>query len=377
MHKKVKILQVIHGMHFGGAENVVKHLSLESDHNLFESTICCTNFLGALGEQLIADGYAVELLPPSLGIFATLKNIMRLINDKKPDIIHTHGIPAFLAVAPLYLLRRRPYWMHTFHFGNYPHIKRSYLYAQRILSRFANQLIAVSNSQKQAIIDHLYVSESKITTVFNGVPENSFRQDAAIRGKMRLEFGYTDEDIVLVSICVLTKQKGISYLLDAVDEIVTAVPNAKILIVGGGDVEEELWEKSRGLKCSASVQFAGWRSDVYEILASADAFVLPSLWEGLPMVLLEAMSTGLPILVTDVSDNSGVIKDGESGYVVPPADAGLLAKAAIKLLSDKNKMRAFGAASLDRYSSFFSVGKMLAGYEAIYLDLVRTGSKRS
>jgi glycosyltransferase involved in cell wall biosynthesis len=367
--KKIKVIQVIHGMHYGGAENVVYNIVNQLEETEFDSFICCTNFTGDIGEEMARDGFPIRTLPKGLGVIGTYKAIRSLLDELDADVVHTHGTPALLAVSLLFLRRRKTKWIHTYHFGNYPHVKKTYLYAEKALSRFADQLVSVSDSQQRAVIRHLGVAKKKIMTIFNGVPDNPCRNDAAMRASYRNALGYTDQDIVVASIVVLTRQKGINYLIDSVDSVCNQQSNVKYLIVGGGVLENDLREQAAQVKHSDKIQFTGWRKDIKEIMTAVDVFVLPSLWEGLPMVLLEAMASGLPVIVTDVADNANVVEDGRSGYVIPPADTEALQDAILKMTSDGRKVESFGEQARISYEQRFTVSKMVEQYAEVYRRL--------
>jgi glycosyltransferase involved in cell wall biosynthesis len=283
--------------------------------------------------------------------------------------MHTHGTSALLATGPVYTYSRLPTWLHTFHFGNYPHIPKKYLYGEMLLTRFADHLVAVSESQRDSVIKHLHVPENKITTVFNGVEENPFHNDNEVRNSVRSEFGYSGEDIVIGCIAVLSEQKGVTYLLDAVKNVVNSVPRAKFLIVGGGRLQDDLVEQSRKLGIDDIVTFTGWRPDALQIFAGIDIFVQPSLWEGLSMVLLEAMSTELPVLVTDVADNSKILSHGENGLIISPKDTESIEQGLIALCTDKVQATLMAKRAYSSYLESFTVGAMVRRYERIYLDL--------
>jgi len=370
MGNKIKILQVIHGMHYGGAENVVFNIIKKINTDKFDVSICCVNFIGDIGEVLNEEGFKIHVLESGIGVVNTLNAVKDIIFTNNIDVVHTHGIPAFLAVAPLCVFQKNIKWMHTYHFGNYPHIAKKYLYAQKILSRFAKQLVAVSESQKRAVLKYLSVKENKLTVVFNGVSNNPCLGNQEERDSYRSEFGYTNDDFVVASIVVLGKQKGITYLIQSVDAIVKKNSNVKILIVGGGPLEEELKDQASKLAFSESIKFTGWRKDISEIMNAIDLFVLPSLWEGLPMVLLEAMSSRLPVVVTDIADNANVVNNGEAGILVPPKDPDALADSILKVANDESYAKQLADNAYHRYNSQYAVEKMISNYENIYLDLM-------
>ena len=370
MSNKIKVLQVIGGMYLGGAERVVYNIVTHLDPEKYDLVIYCIHGVGELGEDLINRGYKVELLGRNTGILKTLFTVSKYINLYKPDIIHTHTISAFLAIGPLAAIKKIPKWIHTFHYGNYPHIKKSYLYSKKLLSRFSTRLVTVSNSQKAAVTKYLSCGPAKTLTIFNGVNGNPFLDDMYVRSSIRNEFGYDHNDIVLACIVVFTEQKGLTYLLQSIDGIADKIPNVKLLLVGGGPLEVELKKQASEIRHKDVITFAGWRKDVQQIMCGADAFILPSLWEGLPMVLLEAMASKLPVIVTDVADNLEVVGQGVSGYIVPPADIPSLVDSTVKLLSDMRKAKIMGVEGFKRYRESYTVDIMVGNYAKLYQELL-------
>lgn len=370
MSNKTRVLQVIGGMYLGGAERVVSNIVTHLDPDKYDLVIYCIHGVGELGEDLINRGYKVELLGRNTGIIKTLVTIKNYINIYKPDIIHTHTISAFLAIGPLAALTKLPKWIHTFHYGNYPHIKKTYLYSKKLLCRYATKLVTVSNSQKLAVMKYLSHNPAKTLTIFNGVHENPYLDDPNVRNSIRNEFNYDNNDIVLACIVVFTEQKGLTYLLQSIDMIADKVPSMKLLLVGGGPLDEELKKQASELKHKDIITFAGWRKDIQQIMCGVDAFVLPSLWEGLPMVLLEAMASKLPVIVTDVADNLEVVGQGISGYIVPPEDTTALADSTVKLLSDMVKAKIMGVEGFKRYQESYTVDIMVRNYAKLYQELL-------
>jgi glycosyltransferase involved in cell wall biosynthesis len=367
---KKRILQIIHGLHIGGAENVVVSLARNIDRSQFDIQILCVKETGVMGDRLIGEGVEVTTLPSSKKNLGKLQQIKKAIKNYNPDIVHTHGTSALLATGPVYAYSRLPTWLHTFHFGNYPHIPKKYLYGEMLLTRFADRLVAVSESQRNSVIKYLHVSKDKTTTVFNGVEENPFHKDSEVRDSIRSEFGFSEEDIVIGCIAVLSEQKGVTYLLDAVKNVVDAVPRAKFLIVGGGRLQDQLVEQSKKLAIDDVVTFTGWRPDALKIFTGFDIFVQPSLWEGLSMVLLEAMSSELPVLVTDVADNSKILSHGDNGLIISPKDTPAIEQGLISLCADQEQAMLMAKRAYSLYLDNFTVDAMVRRYERIYLDLI-------
>ena len=265
----IKVMQLIHGLYVGGAENVVANIARRADRSRFEIQICCLKEKGELGEKLEREGVRVLLPGKATGRLGKLLALKQLIATEQPDLLHSHGTPALLNVGPACLTGTRVPLIHTYHFGNYPHLRKSYLWGERAFSRLARRCVAVSESQKASVVEHLYVRENKVDVVFNGVPENTYRGDKTSRVQTRSELGYGEEDIVVGCIAVLSQQKGVNYLLESARELVERDPRLRFVIVGGGDLEQELRDQCSQYGLNGKVQFTGWCYDALRLLGCA------------------------------------------------------------------------------------------------------------
>ena len=369
-----RVLQVIGTMHIGGAENVVLQLVKGLDRERFAVGLCCTKQLGVNAERLrteAPDAPVVLAASPGQRVgYGLPLRVRREIARFAPDVVHTHGATSLLHVGPLALLGLLPAWVHTYHYGNYDaqgEGKRQS--AEGFFSRRATQLVAVSDPQRDSIIRRHRVNPAKITTIVNGVPPNPLVADVAVAARTRAELGFAPDDIVVGTIAVLSEQKGVTYLLHAIRQLVDRGTPAKFLIVGGGPLEGALREEAHALGLDSRITFTGWRQDSAELMTALDIFVMSSLWEAMPMVLLEAMSAKRAILVTDVGDNRRVVDDGRCGLVVPARDASGIARALEHLVSTPGDARALGLAAAERYQAWFSVDRMIAAHEDLYAKL--------
>ena len=294
-------------------------------------------------------------------------DLYRALRRLRPDIVHSHGEPPLAAAGPIGYLGLMPFWAHSFHYGNYPYAESKRMFMERVLSRPASALIAVADQQRAAIIKHHRVKPERIRTVMNGVQPNPFVGDAAHRARMRAEFGFGEQDRVIGTIAVLSRQKGVTHLLQAARTVLAGSPDVKFLIVGGGPLEQALRKEAADLELGERVQFTGWRKDVQQILPTFDMFVMSSLWEAMPLTLLEAMAARLPIVVTDVGDNRNLVGgDGTCALVVPPADAQALASAISRLSADPALGAKLGAQGGAAFEHRFTVGHMVAAHERFY-----------
>jgi glycosyltransferase involved in cell wall biosynthesis len=365
----INVVQLTGAMDFGGLENVIGHLARGLDPARFKVTVLCTRGIGTLGEKLRADGTDVVLMSEYKRSRRHLApfDLYRALRGLRPDIVHSHGEPPLAAAGPIGYLGLMPFWVHSFHYGNYPYAESKRMLMERVLSRPASALIAVADQQRAAIIQHHRVNPNRIRTVMNGVQPNPFVGDTEHRARMRAEFGFTDMDRVIGTIAVLSRQKGVTHLLQAARTVLADSPHVKFLIVGGGPLEAALRKEAADLELGERVQFTGWRKDVQQILPTFDMFVMSSLWEAMPLTLLEAMAARLPIVVTDVGDNRNLVGgDGTCALVVPPADAPALAAAISRLSADPALGAKLGAQAGAAFEHRFTVGHMISAHERFY-----------
>jgi glycosyltransferase involved in cell wall biosynthesis len=220
-----------------------------------------------------------------------------------------------------------------------------------INSRLTNCLVVVSEETSRQAIDE-GVNPEKIKIIPNGFSrtENSQRSQQEVLE----EFAIPPDSHIVVSAGRLTEEKGHIHLVRAIPGLIQKVPNVVILIVGAGPLDKILQAEASELGISDQVRFTGFRSDVLDIIGAADLFVLPSNSEGLPLVLLESMGSGVAVISTIVGGVPEIVQEGVSGLLVPPGDSDALSKAMIELLTDDTKRKRIALTGqntiLDNYS---------------------------
>jgi glycosyltransferase involved in cell wall biosynthesis len=236
--------------------------------------------------------------------------------------------------------------------------------AMRAAIAMSGQTAAVSAPLARHMRRDLALRSSQVLTIPNGV-----RHERPGHATLRDELGLGQEERLLVSVGNLYLVKGHHHLVDAMALLNARHPNVHLAIAGRGDREEALTGQASALGLARKVHLLGLRSDVDAILAAADIFVLPSISEGLPLALLEAMFARRPIVATDVGEVAVALGHGTAGVLVEPGDPAALATALAGLLTDPNRAREMGERAGDRASAEYDVDQMVRRYVRIYETL--------
>ncbi|MFW9873690.1 MAG: glycosyltransferase, partial [Candidatus Thorarchaeota archaeon] len=315
-NKKIKILQLTRAMHIGGAEKVIYELATRINKKEFDVTIGCLSFIGKIGHRYEKKYKDILLFNQKRRInYLNTIDLIKWINEYKIDIIHSHGTAALFEGAASKIVCSKASLLHTFHFGNYPHMKWKYLIGERIFAKFCDRLVAVSEQQRASVIQYLKINKSKICTIYNGAGANEYIGRKEIIDSVRNEFGIKKNEYLVGAVAVLTRQKGIKYFIETA-RILKQRKDIKFLIVGDGPLKNELVQITARYNIKDKVIFTGWRTDVNRLLVAFDIFLMTSLWEGLPIALLEAIAAGKPVITTRVGDNDKIVKNGVNGYLV-------------------------------------------------------------
>jgi glycosyltransferase involved in cell wall biosynthesis len=238
--------------------------------------------------------------------------------------------------------------------------------ALRLAAALAGHLVAVSHDLARHLSHDLWIGLARVKIIPNGV---QLRE--AKRPSVRDELHLAPTDPLLLAVGNLYPVKGHEYLIDALALLTKRHPRAQVVIAGRGELADRLRAHAVDVGVSDRVHFLGLRSDIPELLAAADIFVLPSLSEGLPLALLEAMSAGRPIVATNVGEVPSVLANGEAGLVVPPENREALADAVAFLLSHPTAARTLGERAAQRAAAEYHLSRMTERYAALYQDLIR------
>jgi glycosyltransferase involved in cell wall biosynthesis len=365
--KKTNVLIVVTGLNIGGLEKVIAHLVRFADKDRFNISVCCLKVIGSIGDELVDEGYSVTALEKPRFLrnnYISWLQILALVRKQNIHVLHSHSPDALLDVALCKLVRRKTRTIHTFHFGNYPDRNAQDLRIEKVFSRFVDQLVAVGDQQKGRIQAALELRDRSIATVWNGVPLSPDALPSVLGSRYR-EPGR----LIIGTACTLIEQKGLTQLLDVAHSLKQKGRKVTFVVAGEGHLRRELEEKRARLGLDEDVIFLGWTDNASRtFIPYVDIFFLPSLWEAMSVVVLEAMEAGKPVVVTDVGENSRVIADGVDGLISEPRDTEGMSRALDRLILDPDLRERMGTNAREKVRSQFSVGTMVAAYEALYAN---------
>jgi glycosyltransferase involved in cell wall biosynthesis len=351
----------------GGAENMVVQLATALS-GLGHEAIVATMREGWMTERARTAGLPVWIVPQRPGLdLAWIARFGRRLRRERIDVLHTHEFAMNIFGGTAAVLARVPA-LSTIHGKSWIADRRRRTLAYRVLRHAGVPIVAVSEDLAGFLAERLGVPRDRLLLVHNGISVPDERAPDA-RSAARAELGIPAAGPLLVAVGNLYPVKDHATLLRAVSRM----PNARVAIAGRGDEEENLRRLAVELDITERVHLLGLRDDVDRLLAAADLFVQPSLSEGLPLAILEAMGAGCPVVATRVGGMAEAVRDGETGLLVPPAEPVEMAAALTALLAQPERLATMGKAARARAEAEFSVGVMAERYAAIYASRLKRG----
>lgn len=340
-------------------------------------------------EQFVKNQGIKTVFLDGKGFAAKVRAVRQVIAAESPDLIHTALFESNLLgrlaawgtpVAVMSSLVNTPYAPVRY---RDPAIKSYRLRLVQMIDAWTSRYLtkhfhAVSHAAKQEAVTALGISPNRITVVERGRdPHRLGKPDVGRRRRVRSQLGLNENDEVIVNVGRHEYQKGQRYLLEAMAQLTLTHARLVLLIVGRqGTVSKELEQLCRQANLSERVRFLGHRDDVPDILAAADLFVFPTLYEGLPGAVIEAIALGLPIAASDIPPVREVVEEGRNATLVPAASASELAMAIHELLSDRNKARAYGKRSREIFEARFTLERSVSRMIELYREVAAMGKRR-
>lgn len=354
----MKVLQIIPYFCFGGAEIMCENLTYalqELGHEVVAVSLGSERTV--LSYRMESEGVRIEYLNKKPGLdLAMIPRLVKLFRREKPDVVHSHlSVIKYVGLAARLAGVRK--YVHTVHSVAYEEAEGP---LQKITNKFYFRRnwalpVALSPEIRQTVVDLYGLEADKVPTIYNGVdlsrciPRETY------------ELG---ETVNILHVGRFDTPKNHPGLLRAFRNLLEEFPQCRLHLVGDGDTRAEMEAFARELGIAHAVLFHGMQSNVYPYLHDADIFVLPSLYEGIPMTIIEAMGTGLPIAASRVGGIPGLLSEGESGMLIANDDASVT-EALKTLILDQGLRERYGAAA-KKNSILFSARTMAERYCEIY-----------
>ncbi len=367
-NKVFNILHVVTRLPVGGVENMLLKVVTRYDKERFNATVCCIKEGGEIAEELKRLGYTVEILNRMNGHgfdIGAVADLYRLIKKENIHILRTHQYHANLYGRIAGILAGVPVIVPSFH-SRYRSPKKPKLHRRIInfcLSFFSDALIAVSPSVASDILQYDRVNSSKIRVIYNGVSLIDFNPPIS-KAACRKELNMPENEMIIGAVGRLKEEKGHRLLIEAASEL----KDVYVAIAGDGPLMATLKETAEklGVKCLFMGMIPPERIPIF--LKSLDIFCFPSLWEGFPNALIEAMAAGLPVVASDIPPHREVL--GEAGIYVPVGDADALAEELNTLMKDTALRENLSQKAAER-AKMFSIDRTVRTYEKLFKDVLR------
>jgi L-malate glycosyltransferase len=357
----MKIVHVVDSMEVGGAETLVSQMCQLQRKQGHDVAVYAIAALGALGERMRAEGFRVQA---NIGrhLADSMLNLYHLFRESRPDVVHIHNpTPTIYASLPARLAGAATI-ISTRHSLVAPPHDRVAEFKYSVAARWCNWVVGICDATTENLRNLHTIPPRKLVRVYNGVTQ--LLQPASV--KLPVKSGFT-----LLYVGRLEPIKNLSLLLNAFRSALCSLPGLKLWIVGDGSERAALENLSHELKITDHVMFWGQQLEVAAYFAAADAFIMSSKSEGLPLSLLQAMSLGLPVIVPDVGGMPEVVRLAHAGYVVPAADTNAMAEAIARLALNNAERDQFSKNGKANFFSRFSLEAMTSAYMGLYKDTPR------
>lgn len=318
-----------------------------------------------------------ERSPYKLANLKAYKQLKKIINDNSYKLIHCHTpMGSVLTRLAARNARRKGtkviYTAHGFHFFKGAPIKNWLLYypVEKWLSRYTDCLITINDEDYQCAVKKNFKAGfiKKVNGV--GVDLNKFTpQTDEKKKKLRKKYGYYENDFILIYVAEMSYRKHQDLLINVVNILRTRIPNLKLLLVGTGNLLNKYKEQAKSLKLEKYINFLGYRKDVPNLMTIADVSVSSSRQEGLPVNVMEAMATGLPLVVTDCRGNKDLVVNDENGFVVGIDDVDSFSDAVEKIFKSKDLRIRFRKRNLEIIGKY-SLEKVKQEMKEIYGEVM-------
>jgi starch synthase (maltosyl-transferring) len=379
MKDSITILYLITSTNVGGTEKALLELIRYIDRKEFTVYVCSVKKPGAYAQALAdeADGFFSLNLSEGGGVSAianfipAVVRLIQLIRAVSPSILHCLLFRANILGRIAGRIARVPIIISSIRVIE---AQRAKHLVDRLTSPLATHYLAVSQAARDYTIRHAKISPAKIFTIYNGIKTNGEGRKKPV---WRTALSLHADDVVLGLIGRLHKQKGHIVLLKALPRVLAQAVNTHVIFCGEGEEEARLKVAAQDLGIARHVHFIGLIENAYQMLSQIDIVVVPSLWEGMPNVVLEAMAAGRPVVASNIAGLDEVVVAGETGLLFKPGDPHGLADALLKLIQDPSLVNRMGRAGYELVQQKFQIRTTVEQTTNFYRAVLNKGDEAS
>lgn len=365
---KINIAHLTFDMRIGGAEQVILNLVENTDPKYFNVSVLCINQpVGQFGKQLQKKGYQLNAFNRKPGFdISLILQVRAYILKNNIDVLHCHQYtPYVYGVFAAFLSKCKVIF--TEHGRFFPdQRKRKRVLINPLLNLITDRVTAISEATRDALVAYENFSHKKIQVIYNGLDDTKFINPT--HSSLKQQLGLQNCNHILGTIARLDPIKNQKMMINALQQIIIHFPDTVLVIVGDGPERESLESLVSELELKGRVVFTGFREDTQLFYQIFTVFLLTSFSEGTAMTLLESMASGIPCIATDVGGNPEIVKDRETGLIIPNDDINALAKAVIDLFRNPALAVKYGKAGRKLFKETFTVQKMVNSFEKLYND---------
>ena len=367
-----KILHVIDSLDLGGAQTFLLELVKHHDRSRYLPEVACMHGRGVYAEAFEKNGITVHSLSPGKFPPLYLPNFWRLMRSGGYDMLHFHLFGSNLCAKPLAIMAGHPAIIVHDQCNDASREKNPLLLAaDSFWNRCSNRVIAVSESTRDYLLDREDLPDDLVTMISNGIDAEVFSPaSAGVREAARAALGIPRDGLVIGGVGRLVAQKNFALFLEVAARVLAGHPSVLFVIAGTGPQEEALKEKVASLGISDQVRFLGHVSDCLALYHAFDALLMSSDFEGTPMVLLEAMSCGLPVVASAVDGIAEVCTDGHDALLIAPGDVAGFAAVLEGMLQDDGLMANLGRNARNTILERYEIRHLVRRIECIYEEVL-------
>lgn len=309
--RRKKIIEIIPKFKLAGAETMCENLIFSYDRNKYDVIIISFfNYKSAITKRLEENKYKIYYLNKKQGFdIGIIRKLYKIFKREQPDMIHTHLYVLRYVIFPAKLACANAKIVHTVHNIASKEIKKGKWIHRFAFKKLNVTPVAISEIVKDSILVEYKLEDSKVPIIYNGIDLSRCNQKKK----------YNDSKIIL-HIGRFSEQKNHEELIEIFEKCLTTDPNLKLYLVGEGELEEKIKAIVESKKIQNNIFFLGALDNCYSVMNEADMFIMPSKWEGMPMTIIEAMGTGLPVIAYPVGGIPNMIKDGKNGFLASDID---------------------------------------------------------